>query len=139
MEKYYPEMIPNFSTAKSPQMMMGAMVKSYYAEQIGKKPDEIFHVSIMPCTSKKYEITRTDEHMYSSGQKDVDVVITTRELARMIKSAGIDFPTLGRRRGGSRPWVSTPGRERSSVSPVVSWKRRFAAPITLSPVRTCAN
>ncbi len=93
MEKYYPEMIPNFSTAKSPQMMMGAMVKSYYAEQIGKKPDEIFHVSIMPCTSKKYEITR-DEHMYSSGQKDVDVVITTRELARMIKSAGIKFSEL---------------------------------------------
>ncbi len=93
MEKYYPETIPNFSTAKSPQMMMGAMVKSYYAEQIGKKPDEIFHVSIMPCTSKKYEITR-DEHMYSSGQRDVDVVITTRELARMIKSAGIKFSEL---------------------------------------------
>ncbi|MFW5826551.1 MAG: NADH-dependent [FeFe] hydrogenase, group A6 [Alkalispirochaeta sp.] len=93
MEKYFPDMIPNFSTAKSPQMMMGAMVKSYYAEQIGKKPDEIFHVSIMPCTSKKYEITR-DEHMYSSGQKDVDVVITTRELARMIKSAGIKFSEL---------------------------------------------
>jgi NADH-quinone oxidoreductase subunit G len=93
MEKYYPEMIPNFSTAKSPQMMMGAMVKSYYADQIGKKADEIFHVSIMPCTSKKYEITR-DEHMYSTGQKDVDVVLTTRELARMIKSAGIDFAQL---------------------------------------------
>ncbi|HKK48983.1 MAG TPA: NADH-dependent [FeFe] hydrogenase, group A6 [Alkalispirochaeta sp.] len=93
MEKYYPETIPNFSTAKSPQMMMGAMVKSYYAEQIGKRPDEIFHVSIMPCTSKKYEITR-DEHMYSTGHKDVDVVITTRELARMIKSAGIKFSEL---------------------------------------------
>ncbi|MDA3951923.1 MAG: NADH-dependent [FeFe] hydrogenase, group A6 [Spirochaeta sp.] len=93
MEKYYPETIPNFSTAKSPQMMMGAMVKSYYAEQIDKTPEEIFHVSIMPCTSKKYEITR-DEHMYSTGQKDVDVVITTRELARMIKSAGIDFAQL---------------------------------------------
>ncbi len=93
MEKYYPEMIPNFSTAKSPQMMMGAMVKSYYAEQIEKQPEEIFHVSIMPCTAKKYEITR-DEHMYSTGQKDVDVVLTTRELARMIKSAGIDFAEL---------------------------------------------
>jgi iron only hydrogenase large subunit-like protein len=69
------------------------MVKSYYAEQIDKTPEEIFHVSIMPCTSKKYEITR-DEHMYSTGQKDVDVVITTRELARMIKSAGIDFAHL---------------------------------------------
>ena len=93
MEKYYPELIPNFSTAKSPQMMMGAMVKSYYAEKIGKKPEEIFHVSVMPCTSKKYEITR-DENMYSTGQSDVDVVITTRELARMIKSAGIKFDEL---------------------------------------------
>lgn len=93
MEKYYPDLIPNFSTAKSPQMMMGAMVKSYFAEKVGKKPEEIFHVSIMPCTSKKYEITR-DEHMYSTGQKDVDVVLTTRELARMIKSAGIDFVNL---------------------------------------------
>ena len=93
MERYYPELIPNFSTAKSPQMMMGAMVKSYYAEKIGKKPEEIFHVSVMPCTSKKYEITR-DENMYSTGQSDVDVVITTRELARMIKSAGIKFDEL---------------------------------------------
>jgi NADH-quinone oxidoreductase subunit G len=93
MEKRYSEMIPNFSTAKSPQMMMGAMVKSYYAEQVGKKPEEIYHVSVMPCTSKKYEITR-DENMYSSGVKDVDVVITTRELARMIKSAGITFEEL---------------------------------------------
>ncbi len=93
MEKYNPELIPNFSTAKSPQMMMGAMVKSYYAEKVDKKPEEIFHVSIMPCTSKKYEIAR-DEYMYSTGVKDVDVVLTTRELARMIKSAGIDFANL---------------------------------------------
>jgi NADH-quinone oxidoreductase subunit G len=93
MEKYNPELIPNFSTAKSPQMMMGAMVKSYYAKQVNRKPEEIYHVSIMPCTSKKYEVDR-DEKMYSTGQKDVDVVLTTRELARMIKSAGIDFSQL---------------------------------------------
>ncbi len=93
MEKYYPELIPNFSTAKSPMMMMGAMVKSYFAKKIGKKAEEVYHVAIMPCTSKKYEITR-DDNMFSTGVKDVDAVLTTRELARMIKSAGIDFANL---------------------------------------------
>jgi len=93
MEKYYPELIPNFSTAKSPQMMMAALVKTYFAEKVGKKAEDIFHVSIMPCTSKKYDIT-LDANMFSSGVQDIDVSITTRELARMIKSAGIDFLTL---------------------------------------------
>ncbi len=93
MEKYYPELIPNFSTAKSPQMMLAALTKTYYAEKIGKTADDIFHVSVMPCTSKKYEIVR-DQNMYSSGAQDIDISITTRELARMIKSAGIDFKTL---------------------------------------------
>ena len=93
MEKYYPDLIPHFSTAKSPQMMLGAMVKSYYADKIGRKPEEIFMASVMPCTSKKYEIVR-DENMYSSGVQDIDVTITTRELARMIKAAGISFENL---------------------------------------------
>ncbi|MFP4376281.1 MAG: NADH-dependent [FeFe] hydrogenase, group A6 [Spirochaetales bacterium] len=93
MEKYYSEMIPHFSTAKSPQMMMAAMVKTYYAQKIGKKPEDIFMASVMPCTSKKYEIVR-DENMYSSGTQDIDVVITTRELSRMIKQAGITFESL---------------------------------------------
>jgi iron-only hydrogenase group A len=93
MEKYYPELIPNFSSAKSPQMMMAAMVKSYYAKKIGKRPEEIYHVSVMPCTAKKYEIAR-GEAMYTSGTQDIDVSITTRELARMIKSSGIDFRNL---------------------------------------------
>jgi len=93
MEKYYSEMIPHFSTAKSPQMMMAAMVKGYYAQKIDKKPQEIFMASVMPCTSKKYEIVR-DENMYSSGTQDIDVVITTRELSRMIKQAGITFESL---------------------------------------------
>ncbi len=93
MEKYYPELIPHFSTAKSPQMMMASMVKTYYAERIGKSAEEIFHVSVMPCTSKKYEIVRCPA-MSSTGAQDLDYSITTRELARMIKSAGIDFANL---------------------------------------------
>lgn len=93
MEKYFPDMIPNFSTAKSPMMMQGAITKTYYAQKINKSPAEIYSAAIMPCTAKKYEITRC-ERMYSSGEQDVDVVLTTRELARLIRSAGIDFNTL---------------------------------------------
>ncbi|HOV64714.1 MAG TPA: NADH-dependent [FeFe] hydrogenase, group A6, partial [Spirochaetia bacterium] len=93
MEKYAPDMIPNFSTAKSPQMMVASMVKTYYAEKMKIDPKNIFMVSIMPCTAKKYEITRS-QNMYSTGQQDLDVSITTRELARMIKSSGIDFLSL---------------------------------------------
>jgi iron-only hydrogenase group A len=93
MEKYYPEMIDNFSTAKSPQMMQGAITKTYYADMKKIDPKKIFSASIMPCTSKKFEITR-DDNMYASGQQDVDVVLTTRELARLIKSMGIDFHAL---------------------------------------------
>ncbi len=93
MEKYYPDMVPNFSTAKSPQQMMGAMIKTYWAQKAGVDPSKIFSVSIMPCTAKKYE-THRDETMYSSGYQDVDVAITTRELARMIKQAGIDLLNL---------------------------------------------
>jgi len=93
LEKYHTDMIPNFSTAKSPMMMMGAMVKTYYAEKAGKKPEDIVSVAIMPCTAKKYEIQRSDD-MRSSGAADVDLSLTTRELARMIKQAGIDFATL---------------------------------------------
>jgi len=93
MEKYYPDLINHFSTAKSPHEMVGAMTKTYYAEKTGIDPAKIFVVSVMPCTAKKYEITRTDE-MFASGFQDIDVSITTRELARMIKQAGIDFNNL---------------------------------------------
>jgi len=93
LEKYFPDMIPNFSTAKSPQQMMGAMIKTYWAEKANVRPDKIFSVSVMPCTAKKFE-THRDETMYSSGYQDVDVSITTRELARMIKQAGIDLLNL---------------------------------------------
>jgi len=93
LEKYYSDMIPNFSTAKSPQMMMGALIKTYYAQKIKMDPSKIFHVSVMPCTAKKFEIQRNDS-MKASGWDDIDVSITTRELARMIKQAGIDFLNL---------------------------------------------
>jgi len=93
LEKYYDDMIPNFSTAKSPHEMVGALAKTYYAKKMGIDPSKIFMASIMPCTSKKYEITRTED-MFSSGYQDIDVSLTTRELARMIKQAGIDFPNL---------------------------------------------
>ena len=93
MEKYANDFIPNFSSAKSPQQMLGAMAKTYYAEQAGVKPEDMYVVSIMPCTAKKFEVNRC-ESMGASGFQDVDVSITTRELARMIKQAGIDFVNL---------------------------------------------
>ncbi len=93
LEKYNGDMIPNFSTAKSPQQMMGAMIKTYWAQKAGIDPAKVYSVSIMPCTAKKFENAR-DRTMYSSGQKDVDVTLTTRELARMIKQAGIDLLNL---------------------------------------------
>lgn len=93
MEKYAADFIPNFSTAKSPQQMLGVMAKTYFAEKMGIAPAKMYMVSIMPCTAKKYEITRSEE-MHASGYQDVDVVLTTRELARMIKIAGIDFNAL---------------------------------------------
>jgi len=93
LEKYYPDLIENFSTAKSPHQMVGVLAKTYFAEKNKIDPAKIFMVSIMPCTSKKYEISRTDE-MFASGYQDVDVSITTRELVRMANSGGIDFVNL---------------------------------------------
>ncbi|HOE60568.1 MAG TPA: NADH-dependent [FeFe] hydrogenase, group A6 [Kiritimatiellia bacterium] len=91
-EFYFPQFLPNISTCKSPQQMFGAVAKSFYAEKIGKKPEEIVVVSVMPCTAKKFEAQRPE--MSSSGVLDVDYVLTTRELARMIKEAGIEFTSL---------------------------------------------
>ena len=91
-ETFYPEFIPNLSTCKSPHEMMGAVVKSYYAEKCGIPAKDIRVVSVMPCTAKKYEADRPE--LAATGFPDVDAVITTRELARMIKTAGIDFVNL---------------------------------------------
>ena len=92
IEHKFPHMLPNLSTCKSPQQMFGALAKTYYAQKRGIDPAKIVSVSIMPCTAKKYEADRPE--MRSSGFKDVDYVLTTRELAVMIKQAGIDFRTL---------------------------------------------
>ena len=91
-ELNYPDLIPHLSTCKSPHQMFGALIKSYYAEKFEIDPSKIFVVSVMPCIAKKYE--RTRENMQGAGYDDVDAVITTRELARMIKQAHIDFTTL---------------------------------------------
>ncbi|MDD2600489.1 MAG: [Fe-Fe] hydrogenase large subunit C-terminal domain-containing protein, partial [Kiritimatiellae bacterium] len=77
MEKYASDFIDNFSTAKSPQQMLGVMAKTYYANKMGIDPAKIYMVSVMPCTAKKYEITRSED-MFASGHQDIDVVITTR-------------------------------------------------------------
>jgi NADH-quinone oxidoreductase subunit G len=94
MEKYYADMIPNFSTAKSPQQMMGAMIKAYWTDKAGVDPDTVYSVSVMPCTAKKWETRRNDDMKSAGHGYDVDIVITTRELARMIKQAGIDILKL---------------------------------------------
>lgn len=91
-ESYYPELIPNLSSCKSPQQMFGALAKTWYAEKIGVDPQDIYVVGIMPCTAKKFEVGREDEA--ASGFSDVDVALTTRELARMIEKAGIRFVEL---------------------------------------------
>ena len=92
IEYFYPDMLPNVSTCKSPQQMFGAIAKTYYAKKIGKKPEDMVVVSVMPCTAKKFECQRPE--MNDSGVQDVDIVLTTRELGRMIKQAGIDFDGL---------------------------------------------
>jgi NADH-quinone oxidoreductase subunit G len=94
MEKYYADMIPNFSTAKSPQQMMGAMIKAYWAAKAGVDPEKVYSVSVMPCTAKKWETRRNDDMQSAGHGPDVDIVITTRELARMIKQAGIEILKL---------------------------------------------
>ena len=91
-EHFHPSMLPNLSTCKSPQQMFGAVAKTYYAEKLGLRPEQIFVVSIMPCTAKKYECGRPE--MNDSGTRDVDVVLTTRELGKMIRGAGLDFQGL---------------------------------------------
>lgn len=93
MEKFHDDMIDQFSSAKSPQAMLGVLTKTYYAESLNLDPNKMFMVSIMPCTAKKYEITR-ESSMFASGQQDVDISITTREFIRMIQQSGIVLQDL---------------------------------------------
>ena len=91
-EHYFPDMTENLSSCKSPQQMFGAIAKSYYAEKAGIDPKDIVVVSVMPCTAKKFEIGR--DNQAANGVPDVDIALTTRELARMIRKAGIKFTQL---------------------------------------------
>ncbi len=93
-EHYYPEFIPNLSTCKSPQQMFGAVAKTWYAKKMNLDPKDIVVVGVMPCTAKKFETKREDQCAAGEGISDVDVAITTRELARMIERAGIHFAYL---------------------------------------------
>ncbi|MCL2702670.1 MAG: NADH-dependent [FeFe] hydrogenase, group A6 [Defluviitaleaceae bacterium] len=92
LESYHPEFIPNLSSCKSPHQKFGALIKSYYAEKAGIDPKNIYVVSVMPCSAKKYEIQRPE--MSVDGLRDVDAVLTTRELARMIKTARLNWNSL---------------------------------------------
>ena len=92
IEMNYPELLPHLSTCKSPHQMFGALIKTYYAKKQGIDPKKIYVVSVMPCIAKKFERQRNE--MQNDGLYDVDAVITTRELARMIKQANIEFTKL---------------------------------------------
>jgi len=91
-EHFYPEFIPNLSTAKSPQQMFGALIKTFYADKLGVAPESIVSVALMPCSAKKFECNRPE--MVDSGFQDVDFGLTTRELGKMFHQAGLDVPTL---------------------------------------------
>jgi NADH-quinone oxidoreductase subunit G/NADP-reducing hydrogenase subunit HndD len=107
LETFYPEFIPNLSTCKSPQQMMGAVIKSYFAQREGIDPAKIFSVSIMPCTAKKFECGRSE--MAHGMVADVDAVLTTRELARIIRMRGLDLSAM------PPEAADTPFGERSSA------------------------
>lgn len=92
VEQYYPDMLANLSTCKSPQQMMGALIKTFFAQKTGIDPEKIFSVSIMPCTAKKFEANRPE--MGEHGNADIDAVLTTRELAALIRQYGIDLNAL---------------------------------------------
>ncbi len=93
VEHFYPELLDHLSTCKSPQQMFGALAKTYYAQKAGVKPEDLFVVSVMPCTAKKYEAQRSEMSAHP-GIPDVDIVLTTREAAKMIRQHGIDFANL---------------------------------------------
>jgi NADH-quinone oxidoreductase subunit G/NADP-reducing hydrogenase subunit HndD len=110
VEEFYPEFTSNLSTCKSPQQMMGAIIKSFFAQREGIDPAKVYSVSIMPCTAKKFEAGRNE--MLHEGVADVDAVLTTRELARIIKMRGLDLDSL------EPEAADTPFGERSSAGKI---------------------
>ena len=129
-EHYYPEFLPNLSTCKSPQQMFGAIAKTWYAQKVGIDPKDIFVVGIMPCTAKKFETRRPDENAAGEGIFDVDVALTTRELARMIERAGLyvrDLPEeefdapLGTSTGAATIFGATGGVMEAALRTATEW------------------
>lgn len=110
VEEFYPDLLGHVSTCRSPQQMLGAIIKSFFAEREGIAPDKIFSVAVMPCTAKKFEAARPE--MARQGVADVDAVLTTRELARVIRMRGLDFQSLTPER------ADTPFGERSTAGKI---------------------
>ena len=127
-ENRYPDLAKNLSTCRSPQQMFGAMVKTYFAEKQGIDPKNIVSVSVMPCTAKKFEIGR--DHQNAAGVPDVDIAITTRELARLIRRCGIEFTALpdegfddpmGESTGAAVIFGATGGVMEAALRTAVAW------------------
>ena len=141
-ELYYPDMLAHLSSCKSPQQMAGAVIKTYYAEKMGIDAKDIVCVSVMPCTAKKFEIGREDQS--AAGVPDVDIAITTRELARMIDRAGIKFnllpdeefdSPLGEDTGAAVIFGATGGVMEAAVRTANAWLNGATEPVELEAVR----
>ena len=134
MEKTYPDLLPHVSSCKSPQQMFGAIAKTYYADKMGIPRDKMFVVSIMPCIAKKYECQRPE--MNASGYQDVDCVLTTRELAKMIRIAGLSFDALPEEEFDHPLGLGFRCRAPSSAPPAALWKLPSAPSTRSSPARS---
>ena len=141
-EYYYPDMLAHLSSCKSPQQMAGAVIKTYYAEKAGIDAKDIVSVSVMPCTAKKFEIGRPDQS--AAGVPDVDIAITTRELARMIDRAGLKFTMLpdeefdsplGEDTGAAVIFGATGGVMEAAVRTANAWLNGATEAINLEAVR----
>ena len=141
-ELYFPDLLDHLSTCKSPQQMMGAVIKTFWAEKNGVDPKDIVSVSVMPCTAKKFEIGREDQS--AAGVPDVDIAITTRELGMMIDRAGLDFVNLpdeefdnplGDDTGAAVIFGATGGVMEAAVRTANAWLNGASEPIELEAVR----
>ena len=145
-ELYYPQLLGHLSSCKSPQQMTGAVIKTYFAEKMGIDPKDIFSVSIMPCTAKKFEVGRDDQS--ASGYPDVDVALTTRELSRMIMRAGLKFTALpdeefddplGDDTGAAVIFGATGGVMEAACRTANAWLNGANEPLELKAVRGTAG
>ncbi len=146
LELYHPEYIPNLSSCKSPQQMAGALIKTYYAKKLGKDPKDIYSVSIMPCVAKKSESKRPE--MGRDGYRDVDLVLTTRELARIIRHRGINFKglmpikpygTLAEYTGAANIFGVTGGVMEAALRTVTEIMEGHSTPVEFKEVRGLEN